>query len=174
MTTPLTSQADISGRQCSEDTPLDQLRKGHRRIVERYLHSGHGEDLLHRHELFCEDGISGLWTSDSGSPVFAQGRESIARYDLWSAEHFPDWQWHDIRIWQTDDPQQLWAECDGEGTVVLPGHPAVHYANHFIYSFEMRDGLILREREFMNPITEMHALGMHTPTIDLGDFPGDH
>ena len=48
----------------------DQTRRERNRaVVDKYLHSGHGDALLHRHELFCEDGISGLWTSDSGEPV---------------------------------------------------------------------------------------------------------
>ena len=68
-----------------------ERREHNRAMVDKYLHSGHGDALLHRHELFCEDGISGLWTSDSGEPVFAQGRENIAKYDVWSSEHFPDW-----------------------------------------------------------------------------------
>ena len=142
-----------------------------RNIVQRYLESCMGDALSHRNELFCEDGISGLWTSDSGDPVFVQGRAAIARYDRWSVRHFPRWRRYDIHVWTTDDPDQLWAECEGEGAIALPGHPPVHYANHFLYSFEMRDGLIAREREFMNPIVEMKALGMDTPTIDLGDFP---
>ena len=150
-----------------------ERREHNRAMVDKYLHSGHGDALLHRHELFCEDGISGLWTSDSGEPVFAQGRENIAKYDVWSSEHFPDWTWSNITIWTTDDPDRVWAECDGEGNINLPGHDPVFYRNHLIYSFEMRDGLIYREREFMNPIVEMRALGMQTPTIELGDFPSD-
>jgi ketosteroid isomerase-like protein len=152
-------------------TDDDARRARNRAAVETFLHSGHGDALLHRHELFCEDGISGLWTSDTGEPVFVQGRESIARYDLWSAKHFPDWQWRDITIWTTDDVDVVWAECDGSGTLNLPGHDSVQYTNHFLYCFDMRDGLIAREREFMNPIVEMKALGLATPTIDLGDFP---
>lgn len=147
------------------------IRERNRAIALRYLHSSTGEALLHRHRLFRHDGVSGLWTSDSGTPVFVRGRDSIARYDVWSSVHFPDWRWYDIRVWTTDDPDRIWAECDGEGTIVLPGHEAVHYGNHFLYSFEMRDGQIAREREFTNPVVEMKALGLTTPTIDLGDFP---
>ena len=105
-----------------------------RRVVQTYLESCMGEALLHRSELFCEDGISGLWTSDSGDPVFVQGREEIARYDRWSARHFPQWRRYDIRVWMTDDPNHLWAEREGEGTIALPEHEPVHYANHFLYS----------------------------------------
>lgn len=57
------------------------------------------------------------------------------------------------------------------GHTDLPGHDSVQYTNHFLYCFDMRDGLIVREREFMNPVVEMKALGLATPTIDLGDFP---
>ncbi|MDD6373082.1 MAG: PhzA/PhzB family protein [Bifidobacteriaceae bacterium] len=149
----------------------DATRAANYATVDMFLHSGHGDALLRRHELFTEDAVSGLWTSDTGSPAYAQGRDSIAAYDVWSSEHFPDWEWSGIRIWHTDDPNWLWAEADGHGTLALPGHDPVHYENHFIYSFEMRNGLIAREREFMNPIVEMKALGLPTPTIDLGDFP---
>lgn len=156
----------------SSDAGSGVLRRAaNRRVVETYLRSGSGPDLLRRHELFREDGVSGLWTSDDGRPVFATGRSAIARYDEWSARHFPDWRWTNVRIWTTDDPDRLWAEADGEGTLRLPGHGLVDYRNHFLYSFEMRDGLIAREREFTNPIVEMRALGMDTPRIDLGDFP---
>ncbi|WP_084674514.1 PhzA/PhzB family protein [Bifidobacterium crudilactis] len=167
-----TTGRDDSASPSAEASPsVEEQRIRNREVVERFLHSGHGESLLRRHELFCEDGIAGLWTSDSGEPVFAQGRDDIALYDVWSSEHFPDWQWSNIRIWSTDDVNQFWAECDGGGTLMLPGHEAVPYQNHFIYSFEMRAGRIAREREFMNPITEMKALGMQTPSIELGDFP---
>ena len=155
-----------------EGGTADRLRARHRAVVNRFLHSGHGDALLRRHELFCADGVAGLWTTDTGTPAAAHGREAIARYDRWSSLHFPDWEWYDIRIWTTNDPMQLWAECEGRGTVALPGHDPVRYRNHFLYSFEMRDGLIRCEREFMNPIVEMRALGLRTPMIDLGDFPG--
>lgn len=168
-----TSPSSPSDNKTSFTNPTGDASQAevNRRTVERFLASGHGDALLHRHELFCEDAISGLWTTDSGSPAYAQGRDNIAKYDVWSSQHFPDWKWFNVRIWTTDDPDWLWAEADGRGTVILPGHDPVHYENHFLYSFEMRDGLIAREREFMNPIIEMKALGLDTPTIDLGDFP---
>lgn len=153
------------------DTTASATRARNEATVRAFLASGHGDALLRRHELFTEDAVSGLWTSDSGSPAFAQGRGNIAVYDVWSSEHFPDWEWFNVRVWTTNDPDWLWAEADGRGTLILPGHDPVHYENHFIYSFEMRDGLIAREREFMNPVVEMKALGLETPTIDLGDFP---
>ncbi len=149
----------------------DARARANRRVVETYLRSGSGPALLRRHGLFQEDGVSGLWTSDDGRPVVVTGRETIARYDEWSARHFLDWRWTNVRVWTTDDPDQLWAEADGEGTLRLPGHDPVDYRNHFLYSFEMRDGLIAREREFTNPVVEMRALGMDVPRIDLGDFP---
>ncbi|WP_300766955.1 PhzA/PhzB family protein [uncultured Bifidobacterium sp.] len=165
------SEAD-DGRIACDDRAVDDDRAAdNRTTVERYLSSGHGEALRRRHELFTEDGISGLWTSDSGHPVAVQGRERIAEYDVWSSRHFPDWTWRNVRVWTTDDPDWLWAEADGGGTVILPGHDPVRYDNHFLYSFEMREGLIFREREFMNPVVEMRALGMTVPTIDLGEFP---
>lgn len=174
MNTPSSTPQPDSAQQSADARPAanrDTTRETNRDTVARFLASGHGDALLHRHELFCEDAISGLWTTDSGSPAYAQGRDNIAKYDVWSSQHFPDWEWFNVRIWTTDDPDQLWAEADGRGTVILPGHDPVHYENHFLYSFEMRGGLIAREREFMNPIVEMKALGLPTPTIDLGDFP---
>ena len=150
---------------------VQERAERNRDVVRRYLASGHGDALLDRHRLFTRDGVSGLWTSDSGEPVFVEGRDLIARYDLWSSRHFPDWTWRNVRVWTTDDSDWLWAEADGGGTLILPGHDPVTYDNHFLYSFEMRGGLIAREREFMNPVVEMRALGLRLPRIDLGDFP---
>ncbi len=59
---------------------------------------------------------------------------------------FPDWEWYNINIFGTDDPNHFWVECDGHGKILFPGYPEGYYENHFLHSFELDDGKIKRNR----------------------------
>ncbi|MFU3305188.1 phenazine biosynthesis protein PhzA, partial [Pseudomonas aeruginosa] len=43
--------------------------------------------------------------------------------------------------------------------------------NHYIHSFELENGRIKRNREFMNPIQKLHALGIAVPQIKRDGIP---
>ncbi len=43
--------------------------------------------------------------------------------------------------------------------------------NHYIHSFELENGRIKRNREFMNPIQKLRALGIAVPQIKRDDIP---
>lgn len=149
---------------------MEERRDRQRAIVNDYL-SRQGEGRLTRHELFCEDGIAGLWTNETGQPVTTQGREALRQHGEWSLSVLPDWEWYDIRVFSTDDPDFFWAECEGRGKIAFPGYPEGHYENHFLHSFEFRDGRISRQREFMNPVKQFEALGIAVPEIRREGFP---
>ncbi len=68
---------------------------------------------------------------------------------------FPDWEWYNINIFGTDDPNHFWVECDGHGKILFPGYPEGYYENHFLHSFELEDGKIKRNREFMNVFQQL-------------------
>ena len=51
------------------------------------------------------------------------------------------------------------------------GYPEGYYENHFLFSFEMDGGLIVRCREFMNPILQLQALGLPVPRIERKGIP---
>ncbi|MBT2490562.1 PhzA/PhzB family protein [Streptomyces sp. ISL-96] len=151
-------------------TDETELRAHNRAIVERYM-TTLGEDRLKRHLLFTEDGIGGLWTSDSGEPIVTRGRDRLGEHAVWSLRCFPDWVWTNIEIFDTQDPNRFWVECDGEGKIIFPGYPEGHYENHFIHSFLFENGKIKAQREFMNPARQFQALGIALPEIKREGIP---
>lgn len=147
-----------------------QLRRRHRAVVADYL-SRTGESRLSRYLLFAEDGTAGLYTADTAEPVVSPGRAKLKAHGEWSLQMFPDWVWFNIEISETQDPNRLWAECDGAGKILYPGYPPGFYENHFLHSFRLADGLIVEQREFMNPFNQLRALGIEVPTINRGGIP---
>lgn len=147
-----------------------ELRRKNRATVERYMQTK-GQDRLKRHELFTEDGSGGLWTTDTGSPMVTRGRDRLAEHAVWSLKCFPDWEWYNIRVFETDDPNHFWVECDGHGKICFPGYPEGYYENHFLHSFELEDGKIKQNREFMNPFQQLRALSIPVPEIRREGIP---
>ncbi len=120
------------------ETPLDieRLRRLNRATVERYM-AMKGAERLQRHSLFVEDGCAGNWTTESGEPLVFRGHESLRRLAEWLERCFPDWEWHNVRIFETEDPNHFWVECDGRGKALVPGYPEGYCENHYIHSFEL-------------------------------------
>ena len=148
-----------------------ELRRSNRAVVEEYLRVTEGPPRLERHRLYAEDAHGGLWTTDTGRPAAVCGREKLAEMAAWSLECFPDWKWSNIEVFETQDPNHFWVECDGEGQILFPDYPPGIYRNHFIHSFKLRDGKIIELREFMNPCEQMRALGIEVPLITRGGIP---
>lgn len=145
-------------------------RRLNREVVADYI-SRQGEGRLTRYQLFAEDGIGGLWTTDTGGPVATRGRDKLKQHGEWSLRIFPDWVWYNVQIFDTQDPGRFWVECDGEGQILFPDYPPGHYRNHFLHSFVLVDGKIVEQREFMNPFEQLRALGIPIPEIKRGGFP---
>ncbi|MEV7908984.1 PhzA/PhzB family protein [Streptomyces griseus] len=151
-------------------TDAVELRRKNRAVVETYMNTK-GQDRLRRHELFTEDGSGGLWTTDTGSPIVIKGRDRLAEHAVWSLQCFPDWEWYNIRVFGTDDPNHFWVECDGHGSIRFPGYPDGYYENHFLHSFALEDGKIKQNREFMNPFEQLRALSIPVPEIKRAGIP---
>jgi ketosteroid isomerase-like protein len=147
-----------------------ELRRLNRTVVEDYL-SRVGETRLTRYLLFTEDGSAGLYTADTPEPVVSRGHEILKAHGEWSLRMFPDWVWYNIEIFETQDPNYFWAECDGKGKILYPNYPPGHYENHFLHSFRLKNGKIVEQREFMNPFNQMRALGIEVPVIKRGGIP---
>ncbi|NKZ03742.1 PhzA/PhzB family protein [Actinomadura latina] len=146
------------------------LRKLNRMTVEKYMNT-RGQDRLRRHLLFTEDGVGGLWTNDTGQPIAIHGRDRLAEHAVWSLKCFPDWAWINIEVFETQDPNFFWVECDGEGAIRFPGYPEGHYTNHFLHSFRLENGKIRQQREFMNPFEQLRALGIPIPEVKREGIP---
>lgn len=147
-----------------------ELRKINRATVEKYMKTT-GQERLRRHLLFTEDGIGGLWTNDTGQPIAIHGRDRLAEHAIWSLKCFPDWVWTNIEIFETQDPNFFWVECDGEGAIRFSGYPDGHYKNHFLHSFRLENGKIRQQREFMNPFEQLRALGIPIPEVKRDGIP---
>lgn len=154
----------------SEADSDDALRRKHRAVVEDYM-SRKGETRLTRYLLFTPDGSGGLWTNDTGEPIVSRGHEGLKAHGAWSLKCFPDWEWKNVQIFETQDPNRFWVECDGEGQILFPGYPPGYYSNHFIHSFLLENGKIKQNREFMNPYQQMRALGIAIPAIKREGIP---
>lgn len=148
----------------------NELRQKNRKIVEDYM-SRKGEGRLTRYLLFTENGSAGLWTADTLEPIVTHGHEGLKAHAIWALKCFPDWEWKNIEIYETQDPNRFWVECDGEGQILFPGYSPGHYINHFIHSFLMDNGKIKENREFMNPYQQMRALGIAVPNIKREGLP---
>lgn len=148
----------------------DEQRRANRAVVEDYM-SRRGQRRLDRYTLFTEDGAGGLWTNDTGRPIVSRGRERLKAHGEWSLQCFPDWKWINVEIYETQDPDRFWVECDGEGAIVFPGYPVGHYRNHFIHTFEFSGGKIKLQREFMNPFEQLRALGIEVPVVRREGIP---
>ncbi len=113
-----------------------------------------GAERLQRHSLFVEDGCAGNWTTESGEPLVFRGHESLRRLAEWLERCFPDWEWHNVRIFETEDPNHFWVECDGRGKALVPGYPQGYCENHYIHSFELENGRI--KRDHLDPRSLRH------------------
>lgn len=147
-----------------------RTRRLNREVVADYM-SRHDEGRLTRYQLFAEDAIAGLWTTDTGQPVATRGLDKLKDHGEWSLRIFPDWVWINVELFDTQDPNRFWVECDGEGQILFPDYPAGHYRNHFLHSFVLRDQKIVEQREFMNPFEQLRSLGIPVPEIKRGGFP---
>jgi phenazine biosynthesis protein len=145
-------------------------RQQNREIVRRYM-TTRGQDRLRRHELFTDDGRGGLWTTETGEPIVINGRDRLAEHAVWSLKCFPDWEWTDVEIFDTQDPDRFWVECNGVGAIRFPGYPEGRYENHFIHFFQFEDGKIKLQREFMNPCQQFRALGIDVPHVEREGIP---
>lgn len=147
-----------------------EIRRKNRAVIEDYM-SRVGDQRLTRYLLFTEDGSGGLWTADTKEPIISKGHEGLKAHGKWSLQCFPDWVWTNVEIFETQDPNRFWVECDGEGKILFPGYPEGYYTNHFIHSFHMDNGTIKQNREFMNPYAQMRALGIVPPKIKREGIP---
>ncbi|HEX6354433.1 PhzA/PhzB family protein [Actinophytocola sp.] len=148
----------------------EELRRRNRAVVEDYL-GRYGENRLTRYLLFTQDGSAGLYTSDTEEPIVSRGHEKLRAHGEWSLRMFPDWRWFNINVFETQDPNWFWAECDGEGKILYPGYDPSFYRNHFLHSFQLDNGRIETQREFMNPFNQLRALGIEVPVIQRGGIP---
>lgn len=141
----------------------DKLRLKNLATVKKYLKMSGSR--LDRHKLFTDDCIWGRGFTEAGDTEQIKGSANLAKTDEWNTRCFPDWKWTNIIIFQTQDPNYFWAECDGSGQAIFPGYPPTVHSAHFLHSFEMDNGKIKVYREFFNPVKELLDFGYKVPQL---------
>ena len=161
-------QNDNAGFNESQD--VTELRRLNQATVEKFL----GQEWQDQWKLFTEDGIAGLETPETCRPEDFRitGMENLRPYFEACAQVFPEWKFTNAEIYQTQNPNQFWVECDGAGRMIFPAYPqATRHSCHFILSFRMEKGKIKQWREFMNPCKEMMDVGIEVPRIKRPSRP---
>lgn len=149
---------------------IDELRDRNHETVRKYMRT-EIEHRLDRYRLFAPDGCGMLWFTDIGEPIVTRGRDKLKAHGEVSVRVLPDWQWTEVRIYSTQDPNRFWVECGGRGRILFPGYPEGVYTNRFVHAFLLDDGLIVEAREIANPLEHMRALGIETPVIKRDWIP---
>ncbi|MET9294000.1 PhzA/PhzB family protein [Streptomyces sp. NPDC003077] len=147
-----------------------ELRRRNRAAVAKYLRSG-VRDRRNRYTLYTEEGTASLCYADLGRPVTIRGRDRLRRHDEVALRLLPDWRWYDVEFFDTQNPDLLWVECEGEGRVLWPGRPARHYRNHFVHRFTLENGRIASSHEFANPLDHMRSLIIEPPHVTRDWLP---
>jgi ketosteroid isomerase-like protein len=148
----------------------NKFREINRNVVNDYM-SRKGDSRLTRYQLFAEDGVGGLWTADTIEPIVAKGHAALKSHGEWSLKCFPDWEWKNVEIYETQDSHKFWVECDGEGKILFADYPDGYYKNHFIFFFLLENGKIKQSKEFMNPYQQLRALGIPIPEVKRRGLP---
>jgi ketosteroid isomerase-like protein len=151
-----------------DDTP-HEIRTRNRATVERFFQT-HG---LERASLFTEDCYKILPWTGMGFPIDMRGQRELKYNFLINRTIFTEWTWSDLRIFETQFPDEFWVECDGGGVIRSPepGYAPVHYRNHYLHHFRLVDGRIAEFREFQNAITKVtDDAGAEVPWPPLGEW----
>jgi uncharacterized protein len=82
---------------------------------------------------------------------FDEARDTLAHH--WPTKR--SWQWRDVVIRQTEDPQ-LYVITARSEVVLADGQP---YANDYVMLTRVRDGQIAEHSEYFNPLPIMEMLG---------------
>jgi len=142
----------------------EELRKKNLKTVEYYMTLRGMERREKRAPLFAENAAFELTFTAECVP---DSRTAMEWNNVGDSEDFPDWGFYNAEIYQTQNPDMLFVECDGRGKLIIKGDADKNrvYENHYIISFEMEDGKIKRLREIHNPCCLMKALGIPIPKV---------
>lgn len=150
-----------------------ELRRKNLETILKYV-CCRDEERKERYKLFTEDGIGG-YTGPGvyKEPLFVEwgmpGHEGLKGSDEWNYECFPNCEYTDIRVMQTQDPNYFIVAAAGGADINFPAYEKRPYKNYFFHVFEMEDGLIKCYHEHMNFCQVFHTLGIELPEVK---FPG--
>ena len=74
--------------------------------------------------------------------------------DKVNEEAYPDWEWTNFVVYQSDDPNVFLVECDGAGGT---------HSDHYVHEFILTEGKIAQYIEFNSPLNEAIENGYEVP-----------
>ena len=95
-------------------------------------------------------------TSNPFNPVMTRGIAGAAAMDSANAAGYPDWEWSNYHVYQSDDPNVFLVEVDGHGGT---------HSDHYMHEFILRDGKIAQYIEFNSPLNEAIENGYEVPPL---------
>jgi ketosteroid isomerase-like protein len=109
-------------------------------------------------DLFAADGVLAYPFAPPGQPAELRGRDAIRAYfgGLGQSRALFTMAGVDAVTWQTDDPEVAVTQITHHGTSNVTGAPYRFTALGFI---RVRDGLIVRYEDYMDPIALARLLG---------------
>ena len=117
-------------------------RRANRATVERFFQLPIGDERL---ELYADDGVKELVTMG----LRWTGKAALKANTDQNVEWFPEWTWSNVEVWETEDPENFWVECDGSGRKVFAaGADPLPIGNHYIFNIRAGAGKITLLREF--------------------------
>ena len=136
------------------------LRKKNFETVKQWMELGLSPKST---DLYAEEFTTGVAYDFGEIPMRITDRKMQAALDAMNAEIYPDWEWSNPVLMQSDDPNLFMVECDGKGTQLKDGKPFGTHKDHYIHRFEMEDGKIKNYLEFNSPLNELREMGMVIP-----------
>ena len=137
-------------------TPADVLTERRRLIL-----SGDADGFA---DLFAPDAVIEAPFAPPGAPARLGGREAIREYSrhvLASPLQIEDFEV--AELYQTQDPEVVIVEMRAKGTLTTTGRP---FAATSIQVLRIREGQIVRFRDFANPRVLEDVIGNHVREAD--------
>jgi ketosteroid isomerase-like protein len=107
--------------------------------------------------LFADDAVIEFpYAAGMGVPARLQGKDAIRSYFARATQVFQNFSFRDVRRHATPDPNLAIAEAHGSATIATTSRP---YEQDYVFFVECRDGLIVRYREYWNPVAAHESFG---------------
>lgn len=130
-----------------------------RNLMQRFIGAFEGTDRPHGEKR--EQWVN-MWAEDAvwecplmPEPFRLEGREQICTFMLWMMDASPDYRVIEKIVFPSEDPDEVFVEARGDGSVDGGGR----YTQHYIVHFRTAHGEIKHVREFLSPIAVFNAFG---------------
>ena len=107
--------------------------------------------------LFADDAVVEFpYARGTSLPARLQGKDAIRAYFAHAPEVFLNFAFPEVRRYATSNPDVAIAEAHGTATIATTSRP---YEQDYVLFVECKDGLIVRYREYWNPLAAQGSFG---------------